>query len=99
MQVGLLYNYLDENTKADVNGIKEAYVKVDSRKKIQAKPLEPETANFDKMYGASTTLIPDRYNPTALISKASPEDSIYPLYQEFGNKLLRAALRKIVDEV
>jgi hypothetical protein len=94
----LLYNYLEYVSPADVDGIRKAYVTVGD-KGVTAKPVPKNKAKIAEMYGKKPTLIADEQEPTALIPRISPQDTIYPEYHGFGDKLIRSALRQIVDEV
>jgi hypothetical protein len=81
-----------------VDGIKRAYVNVEDDD-IEAKPVAANKASIAQMYGMKPTLIAKDKAPTALINKHSPKDKMFPQLEEFGNELLRSALRRIVDEV
>ncbi len=94
---GLLYNYLEYVSPADVDGIKRASVKINGDS-IDAKPIPANQAATAQMYGRPT-LVPKQNKPTALIAKYSPQDKLFPQLEKYGNSLLRSALRKIVDEV
>jgi hypothetical protein len=93
---GILYNYLDNVSPEDVNGIKRGYVSVQGDN-ITARPVEK---NFDPntAYKMRPTMVASE-EPMALIPKISPKDEMYKSTQEFSRTLLRSALRKIVDEV
>ena len=101
VRTGLVYNYLEYVSPKDVDGLRRAYVNVDNDK-IDARPIPANKASVAQMYGANKmkpTIIAGKTEPTALISKYSPKDKMFPQLEEYGNELLRSALRKIVDEV
>jgi hypothetical protein len=95
---GLLYNYLEYVSPADVDGIKRAYVNVKDNS-IDAELIPANKGMVAQMYGMKPTIIADMKAPTALISRYSPKDSQFPELERFGTTMLRKALRKIVDEV
>lgn len=100
LTTGLLYNYLDYVSPADVDGLKRAQVNV-TDSGIDAKPLSPSKALVVQMkspYGQRPTLVAAENKPTALITKYSPKDEMFPQLEEYKTSLLRSALRKIVDE-
>jgi len=97
LNTGLLYNYLDYVSPADVDGIKRANIKVNDNS-IDATPIPVNKSLTAQMYGRPTIIAKEK-EPMALISKFSPKDPLFPLLEEHGTSLLRSALRKIVDEV
>lgn len=95
---GLLYNYLEYVSPADVDGIKRAYVNVKDNS-IDATPIPADKGMVAQMYGKKPTIIADMKEPTALISRYSPKDPQFVNLERFGTTIIRKALRKIVDEV
>lgn len=93
----LLYNHLQEVTPEAVDGLKRAQIKVKDSS-IESRPLQPKEALVEQMYGMKPTIIAKPFEPTALITRYSPEDPKFDELEEFNNTLLRRALRRIVDE-
>jgi hypothetical protein len=101
VKTGLVYNYLEYVSPADVDGIKRAYVNVKDGH-IDARPISADKAMVavqTSPYGQKPTIVPEYNKPTALITQYSPQDKLFPQLEKYGNSLLRSALRKIVDEV
>jgi hypothetical protein len=93
---GLVYGYLDNVSYKDVDGLRRAYVNVD---KDSVKVSAPSTENIEELYSKKATLVANSKAPTALITRYSPKDPQFNKLEQFGGSLVRAALRKIVDEV
>jgi hypothetical protein len=104
LTTGLVYKYLDYVTPKDVDGLKRAYVNVTDNE-IEVDPIPADRSAIAQMYGAANvgsrrpTMVATKDSPMALIDKFSPQDKLFPQLEAFGTGLLRAALRKIVDEV